>query len=67
MTEEGTGPLMELAEGSKYKVEVEANRNQPSGEVTSEDVTVTLALGGDSTPSQRTTDYAVFREDPGVA
>ena len=49
MTEDGTGPLMELAEGSKYKVRVEANRNQPSGEVTSEDVTVTLALGDDST------------------
>ena len=49
MTEDGTGPLMELAEGSKYKVKVEANRNQPSGEVTGEDVTVTLALGDDST------------------
>ncbi len=49
MTEDGAGPLMELAEGSTYKVKVEANRNQPSGEVTSEDVTVTLALGDDST------------------
>ena len=37
MTEDGAGPLMELAEGSTYKVKVEANRNQPSGEVTSED------------------------------
>ena len=49
MTEDGAGPLMELAEGSKYKVKVEANRNQPSGEVTSETVTVSLALGDDST------------------
>ena len=48
MTEDGAGPLMELAEGSTYKVKVEANRNQPSGEVTSENVTVSLKLDGDS-------------------
>ena len=49
MTESGGGPLMELAEGAKYKVRVEANRNDPSGEVTGETVTVSLALGDDST------------------
>ena len=49
MTVSGAGPLMELAEGSKYEVRVEANRNKPSGEVTGGTVTVTLALGDDST------------------
>ena len=48
MTESGAGPLTELAEGSKYKVKVEANRNKPSGEVTSETVTVTLPLADSS-------------------
>ena len=48
MTESGAGPLTELAEGSKYKVKVEADRNNPSGEVTSETVTVTLPLAADS-------------------
>ena len=48
MTESGAGPLPELAEGSKYKVKVEANRNKPSGEVTSETVTVTLPLADSS-------------------
>ena len=49
MTVSGAGPLMELAEGAKYTVRVEANRNKPSGEVTGETVTVSLALGDDST------------------
>ena len=49
MTVSGAGPLMELAEGAKYKVRVEADRNDPSGEVTGETVTVSLALGDDST------------------
>ena len=48
MTEAGAGPLTELAEGSKYKVKVEANRNKPSGEVTGETVTVTLPLADSS-------------------
>ena len=48
MTEAGAGPLTELAEGSKYKVKVEANRNEPSGEVTGEAVTVTLPLADSS-------------------
>ena len=49
MTVSGAGPLMQLAEGAKYKVRVEADRNDPSGEVTGETVTVSLALGDDST------------------
>ena len=49
MTVSGVGPLMQLAEGAKYKVRVEADRNDPSGEVTGETVTVSLALGDDST------------------
>ena len=49
MTKDGTGPLMRLEEGAEYKVKVEANRNDPSGEVTGETVTVKLALGDDST------------------
>ena len=57
MTESGTGPLMELAEGSKYKVQVEANRNKPSGEVTSETVTVSLVLGDGSTATAE--DYRI--------
>jgi len=48
MTESGAGPLPGLSEGSKYKVKVEANRNKPSGEVTSETVTVTLPLADSS-------------------
>ena len=44
MTEAGMGPLTELAEGSKYKVKVEADRNNPSGEVTGETITVTLPM-----------------------
>ena len=49
MTVSGAGPLMQLAEGAKYKVRVEADRNDPSGQVTGETVTVSLALGDDST------------------
>ncbi len=48
MTESGAGPLTELAEGTKYKVKVEANRNKPSGEITDETVTVTLPLADSS-------------------
>ena len=55
MTEDGAGPLMELAEGSKYKVKVEANRNQPSGEVTSETSLLVWSLATIARPSQRTT------------
>ena len=47
-TESGAGPLTELAEGSKYKVMVEADRNNPSGEVTGETVRVRLALADSS-------------------
>ena len=47
-TESGAGPLTELAEGSKYKVLVEADRNNPSGEVTGETVRVRLALADSS-------------------
>ena len=47
-TESGAGPLTELAEGSKYKVMVEADRNSPSGEVTGETVRVRLALADSS-------------------
>ena len=57
MTADGTGPLEELAEGSKYKVKVEANRNKPSGQVTSETVTVALALGEGSTATAE--DYRI--------
>ena len=49
MTESGAGPLTELAEGSKYKVKVEADRNNPSGEVTGETVRIRLALADSST------------------
>ena len=49
MTVSGVGPLMQLAEGAKYKVRVEADRNDPSGQVTGENVRVSLALGDDST------------------
>ncbi len=49
MTESGTGPLTQVAEGSTYKVMVELNRNKPSGEVTNETITVSLKSGEGST------------------
>ena len=48
MTTTGMGPLPELAEGVKYKVKVEANRNKPSGQVTPETVKVELKLADES-------------------
>ena len=48
MTKSGAGPETELAEGVEYRVKVEADRNTPSGEVTSETVTVTLPLADSS-------------------
>ena len=48
-TEDGLGPLDKLTEGSKYKVSVSADRNNPSGEVTSETVRITLARAEGST------------------